>query len=541
MADAGDSKSPGAKVPWGFKSLRRHHSPLSRIPFAKALFATACLWLVLSLGPRLGSPWAWDDLTVIAYNQSLRGPGALGALVTPRYFQLAPRELSWRPASTLLHVLGLKAFGLEPFGHRAVELGMHLLAAFLLALGMRRWGIGEDAAWLAAAAFAAHPVHLETLFCVSFNEEILVLLGLLAAWLCRMRWAQSHRGGWLAGSVAGFALALLAKETGALVMPILWLLERLGPRRRDAPPASWAPYAGVALLYLLVRFVLLRGPGEGGGFPVAPPFLYRFYFAGTALWDAMRLSVLPWPLRIEYFAVPPVSLAEIVASAAGWAVVGGLGAAWWTGRGQRPDSPSAWPGAFWALLALAPALNLVAAYSLTTRYFAERWTYVPLAGLCLAGAALASHLSLRSRGARAGAAAALAGLAALGALQSPLWSDDVRLWARLADVYPWSAKAHEGLGEALYRRGRYAEALASLRLGLRFRLERSDRVLAFYVPLFESRRMAMDAGSRPPAPPLQWESATSRLWLARAWMAVGRPDAAREHLRRAEELSAGGL
>src|SRR6185295_5255255 len=112
------------------------------------------------------------------------------------------------------------------------------------------------------------------------------------------------------------------------------------------------------------------------------------------------------------------------------------------------------------------------------------------------------------------------------------WSDERRLWSNLVEAYPWSAKAHEGLGEARYRAGEYGKALESFQEGMRLRVERRDRVLEYYIPLFESR-----AGGRPL--PMARETPAAHRWLARAWLALGRNDEARAHLLRADKLAAG--
>jgi len=494
-------------------------------PF-RTLFFASLVAVCVVVGPRLSAPFVWDDLTTVAYNGRLAQAG-LADLFSPAYFQVA-QEFSYRPASTLLHWAGLKAFGTAPAGHRALELALHLLTAGLLVLALRRWGLASEAAYAAGALFAVHPLHLETLFCVAFNEEILVAALLLAAWLARMRWQEEGRAAMLAASGACFGLALFAKETAALGLPALWLFERLRPGRRPGRADSWAPYLGAAFLYIVVRFWLLRGPQEGVDFPVAPPPLMRLYFAGFALSRFAQLAVAPIGLRIEYFAVPPAGAGELLASAAGWLfAVAALSLAY----RSRKAVPAVAAGAAWTLLLFLPACNLVPAYALTTRYFAERWTYLPMIGSALAlGGLLEGHLA--SARARLLATAALTFLVVCSFQGAVPWSDERLLWSRLADAYPWSAKAHEGLGEARYRAGEYGPALESFETGMRLRLDRGDRVLEYYIPLFEARALGRPL-------PLRRETPAAHRWLARAWLALGRPDEARAHMLRADRLAAG--
>lgn len=541
-----DFESSASAIPPRRQERAAATAPFYQKSFSVALFAASCLWICAIVGPRLGAPFVWDDLPTLAYNDRL-GSAAFADLFAPRYFEVA-QEFSYRPASTLLHWAGLRLFGTKPAGHRALELALHILAALLLVSAFARWGIAVETAWACGALFLLHPLHLETLFCVSFNEEILVAALLLLSWLARMRW-QEGGAPWLWLSALAFGAALFAKETAVMGLPALWLLERHSPARpaprelgggdRRAPSfhlweegwggeyLSWWPYLAALALFVVVRFWLLRGPQGSAGFPVSPPLPMRLYFAGLALAQTVRLAAAPLGLRIEYFAVPPAGAGELAAALAGWALALGAAALAWA---RRRDPPGVLQGLAWGGLMLLPALNLVPAYALTTRYFAERWTYVPLVGLLLAAASLAQ----RKPALRAGVVPLALWLGLCGAAGARPWSDERLLWARLISAYPWSAKAHEGLGEARYRAGEYRAALESFETGLRLRVERRDRLLEYYLPLFEAR-----AAGRPL--PLSRETPSVHRWLARAWLALGRPDQARAHLRWAEALSSPSL
>ena len=477
-------------------------------------FVAAVVWLCLLMAPLLSRPFVWDDLPTVAYNSKIAN-ASFRQLFSPEYFDVAA-EFSYRPTSTFLHWAGLKVFGDKPFGHRAVELLLHLAVAGLLVAAFLEWGVAQEAAWLSGAVFLIHPLHLETLMCVAFNEEILVAGFLLGAWWARMR-------GKTLVSVLCFSLALFAKETALLALPILWLLgrspsSRLREEGWGRELRGWSPYIIAVAFYCFIRFFLLLGPQEAAAFPTAPPLTMRLYFAGLSLAQFARDVIAPLGLRIEYFAVPPDPALWIAAAIAGWALA--IALLW-----ALPL-----PGMVWAALMFLPTMNLLPAYSLTTRYFAERWTYVPLIGLLLAlsarfGPRLGRWLKLASPV----FVLALVWLMFWSAREAQPWSDERLLWAKLVEAYPWSAKAHEGLGEAEYRAGDYGPALEEFRQGFRLRMGRQDRVLEYYVPLFEER-----AHGRPL--PLTRETPAVHRWLARAWLAVGNKEQSRGHLERAEQL-----
>jgi len=140
--------------------------------------------------------------------------------------------------------------------------------------------------------------------------------------------------------------------------------------------------------------------------------------------DYARLVAWPAGLQADRSAV--LDPARLPARAVGGAALAlmMLGAAWWA----RRRHPAASLGLAWFLVALAPVSGLVPLHNL----IAERYLYLPLAGLCLAAAAaLAAAARRASRPALAlGCAGALlsGAAAATTALRVPAWKDDASLF-----------------------------------------------------------------------------------------------------------------
>jgi tetratricopeptide (TPR) repeat protein len=147
---------------------------------------------------------------------------------------------------------------------------------------------------------------------------------------------------------------------------------------------------------------------------------------------------------------------------------------------------------------------------------AERWLYLPAAGFAAAVA-----YALRKRPRALSALVVFWGLLCFARVSD--WSSETRLWQSLVDIYPWSAKATEGLGEALFRADRVPEAEAAFRKGLALRESHEDLVLAHYVPL---------------APPgtIAWESAPLDRELGLCRLRLGDDREAAEFMKKAAEL-----
>ncbi|MBI3550870.1 MAG: hypothetical protein HY078_17695 [Elusimicrobia bacterium] len=242
----------------------------------------------------------------------------------------------------------------------------------------------------------------------------------------------------------------------------------------------------------------------------AVPFGDRLDFILQGLWAFIRVQFVPLDLRIEYFALPPESLAEGLArAAASFAVV----AAWlWAIARWRRKTPVLALLLLWPLAFLVLTSNAIPVKVLNMRLTAERWMYLPFIG---AAGAAAYFLHKRPR-------LALGILLALAAgtwARARDWSDETRLWSSLLAIYPWCAKAEEGLGEAYSRQDRYPEALAAYERARELREARKDKVLRRYAELSAEGLV-------------RWESPTLHRGLGRTYLKLDRvADADREFLK----------
>ncbi len=468
---------------------------LRRATLALALLLASAAYL-----PRLGAPLMWDDrpflIDVAAFDRAI--PPA--AYFSPAYFGLSG-ELTWRPLATLSYALGVRAFGRRPPPLRLVLFALHLLNCALLALLVAAVGLGADVGLAAGALFLVHAVHVETLMCVTFNEEILATLGILAMLLAHQR----RRPGLAA---AGLAFAVLAKETGMIGLALAPLHDFLAAGFRGLK-SRWkdhALYAAVSGIYLSLRFGPLKGPGGEANLSAALPWTERLSDAAHGFAASVRVLLCPWRLRIEYFALPASSPIEaglwLAAAAAILALVFALV------RRSREKEPALAFFLLWPLPGLFLTSNVFPTAVLSLRLMAERWLYLPCAGVAAAAA-----YALRRRPLALSALVIVWGTLCLIRVRD--WSSETRLWRSLVDVYPWSAKAHEGLGEALFRAGRVPEAETSFRKGLALRENREDPVLAHYVPLAPPGTIGWDSA------PLQRELGLCRLRLGDGRGAAG--------------------
>lgn len=433
-----------------------------------------CLVLALALyAPFLGHPFQYDDEHTIVANTALREPDAWRAALTgslPSSAEILGRH--YRPLTHLTYWATIRIGGPSPVGFHAVNLGLHVLVAWLVMVLARELTNDRRVAVLAGGLFALHPAVSEAVLYASARATVLSSLFMLASLGCFVRARQRQRarrptGVWWAGwAVSGLA-ALLAKES-AVALPLLCLAADAALDFRDGRARAWHRWAPhVASLGALLAFAAWLGlwrPAIAAWSTPGSVVSYLGTVAGqfTAIGAALRLFVVPWPVTVDHPlpAWPGVEALILLALAGACAAMGAVGLA-----SRRPRMRLAGFLGLWVVIVALPTtlwpLNVP---------FQEHRAYLQHAGLAIAaalGAVALRDANLVPR--RAAAALALAVAAAWGWLiveQGRAWSDPVRLWDRARHAAPGSFRAHANAGLALASAGRWLEADAALAAAL---------------------------------------------------------------------------
>lgn len=352
-----------------------------------------------------------------------------------------------------------RLWGDETLGYHLVNVAFHLATSLLLFALLRRLEV--PGALLAAAVFALHPVHVESVAWITELKNTLSGALFAAAALAYLRFDEARRKRAYALALALFVLGLLAKTVvavlpAALLVAFWWRRGRLEPRRDVLP---LVPFFALGLAAGLVTAWVERQYVIGG---LAVHFglgaKERLLLAGRAIW--FYLGKLVWPAELV-FLYPRWDLGR----PAWWAFLFPAGAllllvAAWALRKK-------WRGPLAALLffvlALLPALGFVDVYPFRFSYVADHFQYLASLGPIVLACALAAAWRERASGAlrRAAPAAALLVLGALAVLasrQSRLYASSETLWRATLERNPGCWLALNNLGVISLERHDDAEA-----------------------------------------------------------------------------------
>jgi tetratricopeptide (TPR) repeat protein len=403
---------------------------------------------LLAYLPALGAGFIWDDDDYVTENRTLEDVGGLRRIwlevgAVPQYYPLVHTSF-W---------IEHRLWGKHPTGYHVVNVLLHGLNGVLLWRVLRRLAV--PGAWVAAAVFVLHPVHVESVAWVTERKNVLsgcfYLLALLA-WLRTLDAPADRARAGRRFALVAFVGALLSKTVTAslpavMLLVLWWKRGRIG-REGGITAPMFALGAAAGLLTAWMERSVVGAVGEAWSLSLAE----RVLVAGRALWFYVGKLAWPEPLIFVYprwnlDTGAPWQWLIVVAAAA-------LGAALWLARGRIGRGPCV-AAAFFALT-LAPALGFLNVYPMRFSFVADHFQYLASIGpIALAVGVAASRAGRRPAAARAAIALAAVVLLALGArtaLQTRMYEDEETLWRATVRLNPEAHIAHNNLGGLLLAR-----------------------------------------------------------------------------------------
>lgn len=452
----------------------------------------------------------------------------------------------WHPLTWLSMMLDIQLFGLRAGSHHLVNLAIHV-ANTLLLFWFLRYVSGR--LWLSAfvaAVFALHPLHVESVAWAAERKDTLSTMFWFATLLAYAWYAKQPSGRRYAVVVLLFTLGLLSKPM-LVTLPVVLLILDYWPLERFEF-AGWKPQGteGISFtrlllekLPLLLMAACVAAITVIGQSSTAMP-------STEALDPATRLCnatisygnyivQMFWPSGLAPFY--PLPREPMYA----WAAVSAACLAVMTAAAMFPARSRKYllAGWLWYIVTLLPVIGIVQSGS---QAHADRYTYIPLIGVCIMLAWGTSELLLH----RAVLKPIVAAVAVIwiGAMAGMTWRQ-VQYWqnsetlvkhtmAVSKDTCTWRANWANILSD----RGENTEAIAILRRLVQDCADR-DRVDAFN----SLGSVLARAGKLEEALECYRNAAALQPNNARSWFNVGtvlvilnRPQEAIEPLRKAMQI-----
>ncbi|MEO8479390.1 MAG: tetratricopeptide repeat protein [Gemmatimonadota bacterium] len=468
--------------------------------------------------------WVQDDIPIILDNQTAHSLGLAWHGFLEAYWPAPYTRELYRPLTIMLFAVQWLVGEGSPVVFRLVSTALYagvVLAVWRLAGRLMPMAM----AWVVAALFAVHPVHVEAVAVAVNQAELLVALIavlMVTAWYDRRTAGLPTGGGWGAGMVATYMVAMLVKEH-ALVIPFLiaameWSIlddERpLRSRLKAHLSVISGAIVSVALMVAVRRYVLIgntRGTFTAEGL-VSSGLGGRAMTMLGVVPEWFRLLIWPHHLQADY------SPREIVpATGFGINQVLGvilLGLALVILLRCRRRLPVASFGAAWLAIGLGPVHNVLVPTGIV---LAERTLFLGSIGFVLGGVVLihAGWRTLEGADTRVARALATVGIGVLlllgvsrSASRQRVWHDQATLWRQTVIDAPLSYRAHRAWAEVLFHGGakgpgeqHYLEAIALYPAGWPVYLDLADRyrIAGQCYPAMELYQQALTLSPNVPA------------------------------------------
>jgi tetratricopeptide (TPR) repeat protein len=364
-------------------------------------------------------------------------------------------------------------WGLDPLGYHIDNVLLHALNSIVL------WRIlvflGVPAAWLVAAVFALHPVHVESVAWITERKNLLSGFFYLLSLYTFLRFyfpGQSvfsnedpvkNRSGLLYGLSLFFFFCALSGKTVTCTLPAAVLLLFWWKQNRIHSKIIWlmVPYFVIGLGFATLTIGLEKSLAGAFGPEWDYSFWDRFLIAGRALWFYIGKLIWPYPLIFIYpmwniddsvwwqYLYPLTFLLFILIL---WALRKKIGR-----------------GPLTAILFFAgsvlPALGFFNIYFMRYSLVADHFNYLASIGILLI--AVAGGARLMGKSLPVFAILLLLGLGQLTWKQTSIYKNNFTLWSDTVQKNPHAWIAHNNLGIALVAEGKIEEAISHYKMTIK--------------------------------------------------------------------------
>ena len=410
---------------------------------------------------------------------------------------------NWHPITMLSYILDYQLFKDQAGGYHLINVLFHILNTLLLFyILMRMTGAVWPSAFV-AAAFALHPLHVESVAWIAERKDLLSTFFWLLTMCSYVHYVENPKLKWYLTAILFFILGLMSKPmlvTLPFVLLLLdyWPLERFGRQKLFYLIREKIPFFFLSAISSVITFLVQRSSGAVISFDMVSP---KLRVCNAFISYIKYIEKMVWPSQLAIFysysgnelSVIRVTICELLLILISICFI-------YLGRRYRFFAV----GWLWYLGTLVPVIGLV---QVGSQAMADRYTYITLTGLFIIIAFSAKEFVPKWRYKNFLLAflafMVLVSLASVSWRQVRYWKNSITLFehtlqitknnyyilhgyaASLFDldrfdkaieyynksleIEPDFADAHNGLGLVLQRTGKASEAIEQFKLAVKYK------------------------------------------------------------------------
>jgi tetratricopeptide (TPR) repeat protein len=366
---------------------------------------------------------------------------------------------NWHPLTWLSHMLDWQLFGSNPAGHHITNLIFHIVNTLLLFFVLKQMTSALWQSAFAAALFALHPLHVESVAWVAERKDVLsTLFWMLTMW-AYLRYVKQPKIISYLLIVVFFGLGLMSKPMlvslpFVLLLLDYWPFERFGQRRRILLVMEKIPLFIMVLASCIVTFIVQR---KAGAMTEGENYSLLVRLANASISYLQYIIKMVWPVRLAMFYPHPGRNVSFLYAAVSAVLLSAVTILVLRFSKNRKYLVTGW---FWYLGTLVPVIGIV---QVGYHAFSDRYSYITLTGLFIIVGwglpELLEKLRYRKIILWTSSLIVLATLATCSYFQQQYWKNSITLCQHALAVTDNNYQAHFCMTEMLCEQGRIEEAI----------------------------------------------------------------------------------
>ncbi|MCX5781317.1 MAG: tetratricopeptide repeat protein [Elusimicrobia bacterium] len=360
----------------------------------------------------------------------------------------------YHPLVQVSYALEYKVFKLNPSGYHLTNLVFHLLNCLLVFWIFLLISGNIVISFITAVLFGIHPMHVESVAWISERKDVLYSIFFLGSIVAYLYYRTKNKAFYYIISISLFVLSLLSKVM-AVSLPFALIIFDYISERKDFKKIIYEkiPYFVLSILFAVIAFSIHYGSGEPN---LAKSFILNLKYALFGIVFYIYKMIYPvsicfgYPFKPEDFiGITFISIFPAFAMGVITSIV----------LYSMKFTRKIFFGALFFIITIFPVIQLVPSGQNIPW---DRYTYIPFIGLFYIVAEGFNYFR-KQRFKRIISDIVLILmiliLAFLTFQRTKTWKSSFSLWNSVLKVYPNTARALKGLGDAYKEQGDYKKAL----------------------------------------------------------------------------------